>query len=446
MKTGRKATLFLVLSLAALTATAGAQTLRINSGGIGVDSGSTESYMNFGSADGETGYGFRDNNGTLQFKNASGAGWAQFGSSGVWKTTMAGSLQYIYPAYEETDTNPNAWVCIGNQTPDSLLHIYDFDEDYDLAQDGSDSHKPQVYVFQDGAGDASLAFRLDYSGEERLYFTLGIDQRFDELEGVVLMSTDFKICRDYFGGGDVPGDLGDLDGEEDYHSQKTMMRIHSGAPVMQVLKGVFPQQSTGIVDFNHQSRARSYLLAQELLLAPVKQGVWTPVVFDSLEDVFSWDEHIEMTYVQNCEGADTPCTRFVALEEGYYQVNSRVEFDLAELVAAWPEEGRGTVGYFDSYVSIAIYLASDGGADTAVMHSQGNNLQIVIGTAAAGSAEYIPLYKNNAPNVSDIVHLEKGQAVEIRVWQDSGGPLYLKLPDELDKRPPVNYFSVHKSS
>ena len=439
MKTGRIATLFLVLSL---TATAGAQTLRINSDGIGVDSGSTENYMNFGSADGATGYGFRDYNGTLQFKNASGAGWAQFGSSGVWKTTMAGSLQYIYPAYEETDTNPNAWVCIGNQTPDSLLHIYDFDEDYDLAQDGSDSHKPQVYVFQDGAGDASLAFRLDYSGPERLYFTLGIDQRFEDLMGSMPVSTDFKICRDYFDGDDVPGDLGDLDGEEDYDSDKMMMRIHSGAPV--VVPGKIPAfgDSTGIVDFNQQSRARSYYYTEEQAVT-TRPNEWTPIIFNA----FSWDEHFEMTTFPDCDGSQTSCTRFIALEEGYYQVNARVELDLAGLEPAQPETIKGVAGFLDSYVSIAIFHAVDPMMPGADMHSQGNNLQVVIGSY--GSVEYLPLYKNNAPNVSDIVHLEQGEAVEIRVWQDTAGPLPLKElvePESPEDNAPFNYFSVHKSS
>lgn len=38
-------------------------------------------YINFGSDNGVNGYGFRDNNGTMEFKNSGGA-WAGFGSGG----------------------------------------------------------------------------------------------------------------------------------------------------------------------------------------------------------------------------------------------------------------------------------------------------------------------------------------------------------------------------
>ena len=41
----------------------------------------TDKYLNFGSVPGASGYGFRDNAGTLEFKN-SGGSWAPFGSGG----------------------------------------------------------------------------------------------------------------------------------------------------------------------------------------------------------------------------------------------------------------------------------------------------------------------------------------------------------------------------
>ncbi len=40
-----------------------------------------DKYLNFGSISGETGYGFRDNAGVMEFKDSSGA-WAPFGTGG----------------------------------------------------------------------------------------------------------------------------------------------------------------------------------------------------------------------------------------------------------------------------------------------------------------------------------------------------------------------------
>jgi len=52
----------------------------------------TNKYLNFGSLSGSSGYGFRDNGGTMQVKN-SGGSWANFGGtgSGVVETIVAGS-------------------------------------------------------------------------------------------------------------------------------------------------------------------------------------------------------------------------------------------------------------------------------------------------------------------------------------------------------------------
>jgi hypothetical protein len=52
----------------------------------------TSKYLNFGSISGESGYGFRDNAGTMQVKN-SGGSWGNFGSGGggTVDTIVAGS-------------------------------------------------------------------------------------------------------------------------------------------------------------------------------------------------------------------------------------------------------------------------------------------------------------------------------------------------------------------
>lgn len=68
-------------------------TLDVN-GNIGLTAGS---YINWGDTTGTTGYGFRDNSGTLQFKNSAGS-WTDIGTgSSLW--TDGGS--YLYPASAE---------------------------------------------------------------------------------------------------------------------------------------------------------------------------------------------------------------------------------------------------------------------------------------------------------------------------------------------------------
>jgi len=47
-------------------------------GNIGIAAGG---YLNFGSTDGSSGYGLKDNGGTIQYKN-SGGSWADLGSIG----------------------------------------------------------------------------------------------------------------------------------------------------------------------------------------------------------------------------------------------------------------------------------------------------------------------------------------------------------------------------
>lgn len=63
---------------------------KTNGGSAGVDiliAGSSH-YLNFGTLSGTTGYGFRDNAGTMQVKNSGGA-WANFGSGGSGITGVA---------------------------------------------------------------------------------------------------------------------------------------------------------------------------------------------------------------------------------------------------------------------------------------------------------------------------------------------------------------------
>ena len=81
---------------------------------------------------------------------------------------------------------------------------------------------------------------------------------------------------------------------------------------------------SGIVDLNHQSRARWSLSAPQGVPQAVPQATWTPIEFDfdvTLADPDHFDEQAESLP----GGPGAPWT-FVATEDGYYQVNARTEF------------------------------------------------------------------------------------------------------------------------
>jgi len=82
-------------------------------GNIGLTGGC---YINFGDTDGSAGYGFRDNGGTLQFKNDLGS-WTDFGSGsdGDWEISGANVYTGIAPA-------PAGNVGIGIAAPEEKLH------------------------------------------------------------------------------------------------------------------------------------------------------------------------------------------------------------------------------------------------------------------------------------------------------------------------------------
>ena len=80
------------------------------SGNIGLSAGA---YLNFGATDGETGYGVRDNSGTIQVKN-SGGDWTNIPTSGFSQWTTAGSDIYYN----------TGGVGIGTTAPAGKLTVY----------------------------------------------------------------------------------------------------------------------------------------------------------------------------------------------------------------------------------------------------------------------------------------------------------------------------------
>jgi len=243
---------------------------------------------------------------------------------------------------------------IGTATPGTNLHIFENNTDTE----------PALRIEQNGTGNASLRYFL--TGGQSV--TQGIDNNDND---------NFKISN-----------TTSLTGTT-YSDANTMMRVHTEAT------------KTGIIDLNHQSRARAY---ESTAQAAIATATWTQVNFNSVQ----FDEKSEFDAATNY--------RFTAKAEGYYQVNARVEFDFS---AATDADDY-------SYVSLAIYVS---GAE----YSRGNQL----GLKGAGTTF---LRNNNAPVISDVVYLQVGQYIDIRVYQNTGSAYSLRTGTA------INYVSIHKIS
>lgn len=183
--------------------------------------------------------------------------------------------------------------------------------------------------------------------------------------------------------------------------------------------------NNGIVDFNNQSRTRVFLPEYQ----QIPNAIWHPIDFNAT----SYDQHAEWTLGAGSPNGGPPMSFFTATEEGYYQVNARTAYFLGE-------EGNNYWVNQDAYVSIAIYKCDVTG--TWNMYAQGNNLQIgqIWNPQGGFMEEELSFKNNNAPNVSDVVYLQKGEKIAIYTWQDAGFPLNLKTGQA------KTYCSVHKSS
>jgi len=184
---------------------------------------------------------------------------------------------------------------------------------------------------------------------------------------------------------------------------------------------------SGIVDLPNQSRARAYQVDPAGFNQMILPNVWTPVNFTmDAPPPQGYDEQNEFVLAPAANSPAPPeLAFFVAFQEGYYQVNARVEF-----VPEFSQEGGPVIIISTSYVSIAIYTGPGPGAT--LMYAQGNNLQIGM---PAG-----PMFYNNAPNVSDVVYLMPGQIISIWVFQSALTPM------DLMQGPNKCYVSIHKVS
>ncbi len=251
---------------------------------------------------------------------------------------------------------------VGVNTINPLTNLHNYENNAQI--------NPASRIEQDGSGDAAQHFYL--TGEQS--FSIGIDNS---------DSDNFRISS--------AANLGNISPPV-YNEPTTMMRIHT------------ENNQYGIIDFNHQSRARVFLKDSVQIIPPL---VWTQINFDSA----NYDEHGEWAM-----NRPAGLSSFVATHEGYYQVNARTEF-------IYEEEGFG-------FCSIAIYKVG-------VMYSQGNNLHLTYFLQQGIEGE-----NNNAPNVSDVVYLQAGQSIQIYVYHNDGfaGSLPIK------KGSTQTYCSVHKIS
>ncbi len=203
--------------------------------------------------------------------------------------------------------------------------------------------------------------------------------------------------------------------------------------------------NSGITDFDNQSRARVFQ-AKQYQTHPnagqlIPHATWTEIYFDTQ----SYDTHGEFILGDHTTTPPQP-SFFTATVDGYYQVNSRIDFilyDIQQMEAIHNPTYQG-------YVSIAIFVSNDGG-QTWNMYAQGNKLQGH--NNAFGSDNDLP--NNLAPNISDVVKLNAGDMLKIYAWQNlgrdaAGNPIALPLRIQEQNGaggPPTQvYCSIHKSS
>ena len=195
---------------------------------------------------------------------------------------------------------------------------------------------------------------------------------------------------------------------------------------------------SGIVDLGMQSRARWSLATTQV----IPQATWTPIEFDfdpTLTDPDHFDAQLE-----SIPGSPGVPWTFVATEAGYYQVNSRTEYVNPRSQPDGPEAALAPPPGPALGVSIAIFKIDVAGA--IAIHSQGNNLQyLAVGVVLPGPGIVeIILESNNAPNVSDVVFLLPGEAIQIHAWWDLG--MAPGAVADLVAGKHATYVSVHKLS
>jgi hypothetical protein len=271
-------------------------------------------------------------------------------------------------------------VGIGFNTPQTYLHI----------SDAAGMVLPQLQIdnaFAGSQGNASIGFA---SINTPINYTIGLDNAMAE----------FKISA---------------------ASQLQPAAQNDGVTMYKVIP-------PGITSFSNQSRARVFQSAG----APpeiIPFATWQPVDFDTP----TYDTHGEFTVGSvGLSGPGGPATTmFTAIEEGFYQVNARTDFQFME------DYDPSSLN-INGYVCIAIYVGTGGAPGT--IFSKGNKLQGSAYAMSSGEELFFALPNNLAPNVSDVIYLRPGDTIEIWVWQDIYSAMGL-VPGSSE-----TYVSIHKIS
>lgn len=176
---------------------------------------------------------------------------------------------------------------------------------------------------------------------------------------------------------------------------------------------------SGILDFNNQSRARGWLSLPQI----IPHATWTKIEFDMV----NFDQQGE--FIPGNPGIPG---RFIAREEGYYQVHARTAYEYNNMEPPPMPHPMG-------HVSIRIVVTGSSG--TTIPVAQGNNLMMLV---PIFGGDWLEMLMNNAPNVSDVVYLNPGDILEIEAWQDIDMNIFnlVSLYFGTDQ----TYVSIHKDS
>jgi hypothetical protein len=293
--------------------------------------------------------------------------------------------------------------------PGTLLHVID----------NNDLIVPQLQIDNPsglGAGNTSLGFNyVDASGTAT-----------DFAQGIYGGTGDFEICN-----------------TTGMPSPALVAAAQSDGVTM------FRAFPSGIVDLNNQSRARVFQQMNPNINPPnpnvgqfIPFASWTEVNFD----IRSYDNQIEWNLATN---ATSGPSYFKATEDGYYQINARVDFILSYFEQEGGEEIVIHYPNYPGYVSIAVFVSNDNG-QTWNMYAQGNKLQ-----GADNNSGWNDLQNNLAPNISDVVELQQNDLLDVRVWQNLGkdqqgnnAPIPLRVLEQngVGGHSTQVYCSIHKSS
>ena len=324
-------------------------------------------------------------------------------------------------------------IGMGTTTPSTRLHLFQ----------NTATTTPQLLINNANAtGDAALRFFNPPAN-----ISLGIDNNDNQC---------FKITNT----NQLTGTL--------YGDGNTMMRIHSTSA------------NNGIVDFNHQSRARAFMPANFPLGMPGPPlfyywdwygRPWLPIPFQVIAPQPAFDEHSEFIIMVPPPVPPIPppppgflTSFFMPKEEGYYQVNARFEIPIDSSGWIWeliPEGGfvydRGSDGSrlmtppWPIFLSIGIFLNGQ-------LYAQGNNFQlnseyqVFYPGMMEPAHEFSAFWFMNAPNVSDVVYCNgQNDYVEICVFLVGlAGPGQWWVPFPVfvkgDPHGVFTYVSIHKVS